>query len=65
MNDGNILYQYRKEIYKCRRSVEYFLDTYGQIYDGTSRAWVPFRPGRADHGRNTAVHPFWCCVAAL
>src|SRR6516165_7380637 len=43
MNDGNILYQYRKEIYKCRRSVEYFLDTYCQIYDGTSGAWVPFR----------------------
>jgi hypothetical protein len=33
---------YRKEIHKCRRSAGYFLDTYGQIYDATTRAWVPF-----------------------
>jgi hypothetical protein len=35
--------QYRKEIYKCRRSVAYFLDTYGHLYDATLGAWVPFR----------------------
>jgi hypothetical protein len=33
---------YRREIYKCRKSVFYFLDRYGQIYDATARAWVPF-----------------------
>ena len=58
MNDGNILYQYRKEIYKCRRSVEYFLDTYCQIYDGTSGAWVPFRlwPGQQRTLQSIAAH---------
>ena len=34
---------YRKEIRKCRKSPAYFLDTYGQIYDARSGAWVPFR----------------------
>jgi hypothetical protein len=33
---------YRLETYKCRNSVLYFLDRYGQIYDATARAWVPF-----------------------
>jgi hypothetical protein len=33
---------YLKEIHKCRKSVAYFLDTYGQIYDATSSDWVPF-----------------------
>jgi hypothetical protein len=32
-----------KEIRKCRKSPAYFLDTYGQIYDATSRTWLPFR----------------------
>jgi hypothetical protein len=35
-------HHYQKEIHKCRRSVAYFLDTYGQIYDATSGDWVPF-----------------------
>jgi hypothetical protein len=39
--------QYRKEIYECRRSVAYFLDTYGHLYDATLGAWVPFRLWRA------------------
>jgi hypothetical protein len=33
----------QKEIRKCRKSPGYFLDTYGQIYDATSREWLPFR----------------------
>jgi hypothetical protein len=33
----------RKEIRKCSRSPAYFLDTYCQIYDATSRTWLPFR----------------------
>jgi hypothetical protein len=34
---------YRKEIRKCLKVLAYFLDTYGHIYDATSRAWLPFR----------------------
>jgi hypothetical protein len=34
---------YRKEISKCLKVPAYFLDTYGHIYDATSRDWVPFR----------------------
>src|SRR5690349_2968957 len=34
---------YRKEVRKCRKSPAYFLNTYGQIYDATSREWLPFR----------------------
>jgi hypothetical protein len=32
-----------KEIRKCSKAPAYFLDTYCQIYDATSRAWLPFR----------------------
>jgi hypothetical protein len=32
-----------RELRKCRKSPAYFLDTYGQIYDATLRAWLPFR----------------------
>src|SRR5215470_17278271 len=34
---------YRKEARKCLRSPAYFLDSYGYIYDATSREWVRFR----------------------
>jgi hypothetical protein len=34
---------FRKEMDKCYSSPAYFLDTYCQIYDATSREWVPFR----------------------
>jgi hypothetical protein len=34
---------YQREIRKCRKSPEYFLDTYGQIYDATRAEWVSFR----------------------
>src|SRR5262249_22601207 len=49
---------YRKEILKCRRSPAYFLDTYGQIYDATSREWVPFRlwPSQIQTLRTAAGH---------
>ena len=33
----------RRDVLKCHRSPAYFLDTYCQIYDATSREWVPFR----------------------
>ena len=33
---------YQKEVWKCRREPAYFLDTYGQIYDATLGAWLPF-----------------------
>jgi hypothetical protein len=35
-------HHYRTEVHKCRRSFEYFLDTYCQIYDATSGSWIPF-----------------------
>src|SRR4029077_12215227 len=38
---------YQKEILRCYKSPAYFLDTYGQIYDATSREWVPFRLWRS------------------
>jgi hypothetical protein len=34
---------YQREIRKCRRSPAYFLDTYAQIYDATSRDWLDFQ----------------------
>jgi hypothetical protein len=40
---------YRKEIYKCRKSATYFIDTYSQIYDATACAWQPFRLWPAQH----------------
>jgi hypothetical protein len=33
----------QREIHKCRRSVAYFLDSYAQVYDAKSAAWVRFR----------------------
>jgi hypothetical protein len=33
---------YHKEVWKCRQSPVYFLDTYGHVYDATTGAWVPF-----------------------
>jgi hypothetical protein len=32
-----------KQTWKCRKSPAYFLDTYGQLYDATAGAWIPFR----------------------
>jgi hypothetical protein len=61
---------YRKEIRKCLKSPEYFLDTYSYIYDATSRQWVPFRLWRsqlqtlqsiADHTRTRAMLPNHAC----
>ena len=33
---------YRKEVWKCRSSPAYFLDSYGHLYDATQGAWIPF-----------------------
>src|SRR5262249_18743958 len=40
---------YRKEIYKCRKSATYFIDSYCQIYDALACAWQPFRLWPAQH----------------
>jgi hypothetical protein len=34
---------YQKEVWKCRRSPAYFLDTYGHVYDATAAAWIRFQ----------------------
>jgi hypothetical protein len=49
---------YLKEIHKCLKAPGYFLDTYGQIYDATSRDWVPFRlwPGQFQTLHSVADH---------
>jgi len=31
------------ELERCGRDVEYFIDTYCQIYDNASSAWIPFK----------------------
>src|SRR6516164_2549196 len=33
---------YQKEVRKCLKSPAYFLDTYGYLYDATSREWGRF-----------------------
>jgi hypothetical protein len=33
---------FQKELWKCRKSPAYFLDTHCQIYDATRREWLPF-----------------------
>jgi hypothetical protein len=35
-------FHYQEEVWKCRRSPGYFLDTYGQLYDATAGAWIGF-----------------------
>jgi hypothetical protein len=34
---------FHREVRKCRKSPEYFLDHYCQIYDATRAEWVPFQ----------------------
>lgn len=39
-----------RELIKCAASVEYFLNTYGRVYDPDARGWIPFRlwPAQAE-----------------
>jgi hypothetical protein len=45
MSDGRLQQatHYHKEVRKCLKGPAYFLDSYAQIYDATSREWVSFR----------------------
>jgi hypothetical protein len=33
---------YQMEVWKCRSSPAYFLNTYGHLYDATAGGWIPF-----------------------
>src|SRR5207249_3331192 len=50
--------QYQMEIRKCRKSLEYFVFNFCQIYDATSRAWTSFHlwPAQRETLQEIASH---------